>query len=227
MRLVTLPTVFLSLVLMGACAQQASVQQPAVEASARGAAGAQGLQPRASGLDSVSAVFAFDLSGAAVYVAPVEVDYRKRFPSAIGSLHVRDYELDSRDRERLNKLMAETFGEKFLAPRNSHLVANRSQADYVLQLRLEDFALAAPLDPTATWVWRVYTDQSAYGVLAGTLYDRKGNALMRFSDRRDIGENYGALSGAQRFEHFTSVTFWTDMKVDLRRAFASLDRSLR
>lgn len=184
-----------------------------------------GLQPRASGLDSVAAAFAFDLSGAGVYVAPVDIDYTKRFSGPGQPLRARDYELDAKDRARLQELMAQTFSEKFLAPRNSHLVADPQGVDYTLQLRLENFSLAAPLEPTA-WQWRVYTGQSAYGVLVGELYNREGKLVMRFRDRRDIGDRFGG-PGPGRLERFTSVTFWADMKVDLRRAFSSLDKSLR
>jgi len=221
MRNFPLPFVLFSLLLLAACAQRPPVTGQSLSAGAA----ADGLQPRSSGLDEVAAAFAFDLSGASVYVAPVQVDYRKRF-SAPGSLRARDYELDAKDRQKLDALMAQTFSEKFLAPRNSHLAENPANADYRLQLSLENFSLAAPLEPTA-WLWRVYTEQSAYGVLSGTLYDRNGNVVMRFRDRRDIGDQYGALSGPGRFERFTSVTFWADMKVDMRRAFASLDKSLR
>lgn len=216
-----LPLFICALVLLGACSQQ-----PAAPATATPAASeSDGLLPRKSGLDQVSAVFAFDLSGATVYVAPVEIDYTKRFSSAISTLRSRDYELDGKDRARLNDVMAEAFTSRFLAPRNSRLVADRSQADYVLELGLDKFSLAAPLDPLDR-AWWVYVDQSAYGVLTGTLYDRDGNVVMRFRDRRDIGENFGGIGGA-RFERFNNVTFWTDMQVDMRRAFASLDRSLR
>lgn len=218
---VLLPLIICALTLLGACSQQS-----AAPTGPESAAGSDGLVPRASGLDAVSAAFAFDLSGASVYVAPVEIDYTKRFGTGPGHLRTRDYELDAKDRARLRNVMAEAFASRFLTPRNSHLAADRSQADYVLQLGLDNFSLAAPLEPTA-WLWRVYTDQSAYGVLTGTLYDRNGNAVMRFRDRRDIGDNFGGPIGGARFERFTSVTFWSDMRVDSRRAFASLDKSLR
>lgn len=221
MRKFSLPLVLFSLLLVAACAQQPSVTGQPVGAGAT----ADGLQPRASGLDEVSAVFAFDLSGASVYMAPVQIDYVKRFPGP-GVARARDYELDRKDRQRLDELMAQTFSEKFLVPRGSHLASDPARADYTLQLSLEKFSVAAPLDPTATWVWRVYTEQSAYGVLAGTLYDRDGNAVMRFRDRRDIGDDFGGFPSGN-VEVFNSVTFWSDMKVDMRRAFASLDKSLR
>lgn len=216
----TLFVVFL--LFLGACSQQATT--PSTSAGAGTVA--DGLQPRASGLDDVAAVFAFDLNSASVYVAPVEIDYRKRFDRASDQLRARDFELEAKDHEKLNGLMAETFAERFLAPRNSGLAQQRQNADYVLQLRLENFSLSAPLQPSA-FTWRVYTEQSAYGVLTGTLYDRDGNAVMRFSDRRDIGDNFGRGVGGSNLERFTSVTFWSDMKIDMRRAFGSLDKSLR
>lgn len=216
MRIIFL-SLFVPLLLFSGCAQQAAT-------SPAGAVSTGGLQPRASGLDEVAAVFAFDLSGASVYVAPVEIDYRKRFDRASDRLRARDYELDAKDRERLNGLMAQTFAERFLAPRNSRLAPQRQHADYVLKLRLENLSLAAPLEQPA-YAWRVFTERSAYAVLAGTLYDRDGNAVMRFRDRREIGENFGV--GGSDLQRFTSVTFWSDMKVDMRRAFGSLDKSLR
>ncbi|MFC6633251.1 hypothetical protein [Microbulbifer taiwanensis] len=224
MRNFSLPFVLVSLFL-AACAQQPSPQGNALSAAAGADTSAAGLQPRKSGLDQVSAVFAFDLSGASVYVAPVQIDYTKRF-SAPATLRARDYELDQKDRQKLDEVMAQTFSEKFLAPRGSQLAASPANADYTMKLSLENFSLAAPLEPSG-WLWRVYTEQSAYGVLVGTLYDRNGNAVMRFRDRRDFGDTFGTLSGPGRFERFTSVTFWADMRVDLRRAFSSLDRSLR
>ncbi|MBB3062051.1 hypothetical protein [Microbulbifer rhizosphaerae] len=214
---VVFPLFFLfSVLLFSACTQQAAPTE---------AETADGLQPRTSGLDSVAAAFAFDLSGSAVYVVPVEIDYTKRVAGPGQPLRARDYELDARDRARLQELMAEIFSEKFLSPRNSQLVADPQVADYTLQLRLERFSLAAPLEPSA-WLWRVYAEQSAYGVLVGELYNDEGKLMLRFRDRRDIGEKFGGL-GPGRLERFTSVTFWNDMKVDLRRAFSSLDKTLR
>ena len=203
--------------LLAGCAQQLA-QSPEDEAD--------GLLPRKTGLDSVSAAFAFDLSGAKVYLEPVGVEYTKRFPSAGSPLRAEDYEFRDKDIVKLQEVMGETLSERFLAPRQSQLVADKADADYVMQLDLSRFALGAPLDPQP-WLWRVYTDQSAYGTLSGELKDSNGNPVMRFSDRRDIGENFGSLGPGGRFERFTSVTFWRDMKIDLRRAFASLDESLR
>ncbi|WP_295800647.1 hypothetical protein [uncultured Microbulbifer sp.] len=216
-----LALLLLPLALLAGCAQQ-----PASESAAAETATQDGLVPRQTGLDSVSAAYAFDMSGAKVYLEPVQVEYTKRFGRAGSPLRAKDYELDDRDLDKLQELMGQTLSERFLMPRNSQLVANRAEADYVMQLDLSRFSLGAPLDPTP-WLWRVYTDQSAYGVLSGELKDRDGNAVMRFSDRRDIGENFGNLGPNGRFERFTSVTFWSDMKVDMRRAFASLDKSLR
>ncbi|WP_299595121.1 hypothetical protein [uncultured Microbulbifer sp.] len=207
----------LAVVLLTGCAQQ-PVASPEDEAD--------GLLPRKTGLDSVSAAYAFDLSGAKVYLEPVGVEYTKRFRGAGSPLSAKDYELRDKDMARLQEVMGETLSERFLAPRRSELVADKSEADYVMQLDLSRFALGAPLDPQP-WLWRVYTDQSAYGTLSGELQDSSGNPVMRFSDRRDIGENFGGLGPSGRFERFNQVTFWRDMKVDMRRAFASLDESLR
>ena len=207
----------LSFTLLAGCAQQ-PVQSPEDQAD--------GLLPRKTGLDSVSAAYAFDLSGAKVYLEPVGVEYTKRFPGAGSSLRAEDYEFRDKDLVKLQEVMGETLSERFLAPRQSQLVTDKAEADYVMQLDLSRFALGAPLEPQP-WLWRVYTDQSAYGTLSGELKDSNGNAVMRFSDRRDIGENFGNLGPGGRFERFTSVTFWRDMKVDMRRAFASLDESLR
>ncbi|MCW8126817.1 hypothetical protein [Microbulbifer halophilus] len=222
MRNLLLSCFVFSLLLSAGCARQAAAPAAPVAVPAA----ADGLQARASGLDQVAAVFAFDLSGASVYVAPVEIDYRKRFDRATDKLRARDYELETKDREKLNGLMAETFAERFLAPRNSRLAQRRQNADYVLKLRLENFSLSAPLEPSAHY-WRVYTQQSAYAVLTGTLYDRDGNPVMRFRDRREIGDNFGRGVRGSNLDRFTSVTFWSDMKVDMRRAFGSLDKSLR
>lgn len=211
----------LPLALLAGCAQQSAAPTPATEIASE-----DGLVPRKTGLDSVSAAYAFDMSGAKVYLEPVGIAYTKRFGRPGSPLRAKDYELDEKDLVKLQELMGQTLTERFLAPRNSQLVATKAEADYVMKLDLSRFALGAPLESTP-WLWRVYTDQSAYGVLSGELRDRDGNAVMRFSDRRDIGENFGNLGPNGRFERFTSVTFWTDMKVDMRRAFASLDKSLR
>nr|WP_010131757.1 hypothetical protein [Microbulbifer agarilyticus] len=185
-----------------------------------------GLVPRKTGLDSVSAAFAFDLSGAKVYLEPVAVEYTRRSPSAGSPLRPKDYELRNKDLVKLQALLGETLSERFLQPRQSELVADRAEADYVMQLDLSRFALGAPIDPMVS-PWRSYTTQSAHGVLSGELTDTNGNPVMRFSDRRDIGENFGSLGPHGRLERFNNVTFWSDMRVDLRRAFASLNESLR
>ncbi|WP_066961249.1 hypothetical protein [Microbulbifer sp. Q7] len=213
----TLSLLLFTALFLAGCAQQ-PVATPEDEAD--------GLLPRQTGLDHVSAAYAFDLSGAKVYLEPVGVEYTKRFPRAGSPLRAKDYELRDKDMVRLQEVMGEAVSERFLAPRRSELVADRAEADYVFQLDLSHFSLGAPLEPQA-YLWRVYTDQSAYGTLSGELKDSNGNPVMRFSDRRDIGENFGNLGPGGRFERFTSVTFWRDMKVDLRRAFASLDESLR
>lgn len=212
-----------------ACAQQPAPRALAPQAPEPEARVTDdGLTPRQSRLDNLAAAFAFDLSGARVYMPPVQVDYARRSPTAraTGSRLRRDHELRERDLQRLQELMVQTVNERFLAPRNSQLVDDARNADYTLQLRLESFALSAPLDPPPE-LWRVYTEQSAWGTLAGDLYDREGNLVMRFSDRRDIGESFGGIGPGGRLERFTSVSFWADMRQDLRRAFASLDRDLR
>ncbi|WP_444928730.1 hypothetical protein ACJJIF_12725 [Microbulbifer sp. SSSA002] len=221
-RIFILPLLGMAL-LVGACAHQSGEggePEPAAQTDSLG------LLPRSSTLDEVAAAFAFDISGASVFIAPVKVDYTKRFSSVARSRYrEKDYELDEKDMQQMNALLAKTFTEKFLAPRNSTVTENPQQADYTLSLSLEKFSVAAPLDPSP-WTWRIYTEQSAYGVLVGTLYDRKGNAVMHFRDRRDIGENLAAYGPAGRLERFTSVTFWADMRIDMRRAFASLNRTL-
>ncbi|MCH9690846.1 MAG: hypothetical protein K0U59_02095 [Gammaproteobacteria bacterium] len=209
-----LPTLILAL--FAGCAQQRSFDETAAK---------DGLEVRKTGLDSVAAAYAFDMSGAKVYLEPLIIEYSKQYPRD-RPLTAKDYELDQKDVNRLQELMAATFNQKFLTPRNSSLIAEQQQADYTLQLKLEKFSLAAPLTPSP-WLWRVYTDQSAYGVLSGELRDRNGNLVMRFRDRRDIGENFGSFGFNGDFERFTSVTFWADMRTDLRRAFTSLDKALR
>lgn len=220
LRTTLLALLAVPLALVGGCAQQPATGEASTEAAASG-----GLVPRKTGLDSVSAAYAFDMSGAKVYLEPVRIEYTKQFRKP-DLLRAKAYELDGRDLQKLQDVMAQTLSERFLAPRQSQLVSSRAEADYVMQLDLSRFSLGAPLDPSP-WVWRVYTDQAAYGVLSGELRDRGGNTVMRFSDRRDIGENFGGPGVDGRFEQFNSVTFWSDIKVDMRRAFASLDQSLR
>ncbi|MFV8781272.1 hypothetical protein ACNKU7_02510 [Microbulbifer sp. SA54] len=210
----------LPLALVAGCAQQGSVD--GIDAQSVD----DGLLPRKTGLDSVSAAYAFDLGGAKVFLEPVNIEYRKRYHSIGSPLRDKDYELEDKDLARLQELMGETLAEAFLAPRRSELVENRADADYVLQLDLKRFALAAPLDPSA-WITRVYADNSADGTLVGELKDSEGNPVMRFSDRREIGDNLGAFGTMNRYERFNRVTFWSDMKIDMRRAFSSLDKSLR
>ncbi|WP_444937106.1 hypothetical protein ACJJIW_08560 [Microbulbifer sp. JMSA004] len=221
-RIFVLPLIGLAL-LVGACAQNPS---KVGESKLAVQEDSQGLVPRSSSLDEVAAAFAFDMSGSKVFIAPVQIDYTKRFSSVPRTRYrEKDYELDDRDLQQMNALLVKTFAEKFLEPRNSVIAEEQEEADYTLSLSLEKFSVAAPLDPSP-WTWRVYTEQSAYGVLVGTLYDREGNAVMRFRDRRDIGENFGAYGPGGRLERFTSVTFWSDMRVDMGRAFASLNRTL-
>lgn len=220
----------LLLPILGAAAILVACAQPgpsglAVGGPQPGVTGA-GLQVRSGGLDRVAAAFAFDLSNTSVYVAPVQVQYRERSGDVRARLRARDFELDTRERERLQRVMEESFSERFLQPRNSGLAASPAQAGYRLQLRLENFALSAPLE-TPTGTRRVLTEQSAYGVLAGELYDREGNLVMQFRDRRDIGENPGSLFGGGQLQQFSGPVFWADMRADMRRAFSSLDRALR
>ena len=184
-----------------------------------------GLLPRSSGMDSLEAVYAFDVSGASVFVQPLQIDYRSPSNTGPRPLSERNARLDASEQARMQQLMAQTFTERFLAPRGSRLVVDPGKADYRLQLRLENFALAGPLQPP-TAQRRIFADQSAYGVLVGTLYDRDGNVVMRFRDRREIGERGGNI-GPGSLHIFSGATFWGDMRMDMRRAFSTLDRSLR
>lgn len=186
---------------------------------------ASGLLPRPSGLDSVEAVYALDVSGASVSVQPLQIDYRAPSETGPRPLSERSARLDASEQARLQELMAQAFAERFLAPRGSKLALDPGKADYRLQLRLENFALAGPLQPP-TAQRRIFADQSAYGVLVGTLYDRDGNLVMRFRDRREIGERGGNI-GPGSLHIFSGATFWSDMRMDMRRAFSTLDRSLR
>ena len=199
------------------------VQNPAVDPTA---ADEDGLVPQASGLDSVSAAFAFDLSGARVYLEPLGIEYNRRFSDIGSPFRAEDYELKEKDVAKLQELMGRTLGERFLAPRNSELVTDPADADYTMQLDLRRFSIGAPLDSSTSMMLRVYTDRSAWGTLTGELRDSQGNPVMRFSDRRDVGDNFGAF-GPTRFDQFNRVTFWHDMRIDLNRAFSSLDKSLQ
>ncbi|GAB2874177.1 hypothetical protein ACCI51_06025 [Microbulbifer echini] len=213
-KLLYLP-LFLFSVILAACSQQTAVAERS-----------DGLQARPSQLDEVAAAFALDLGGARVYIAPAEIEYSKRFSSPFRR-HYRekDYQLDLRERQRLDALLAQAFTEKLLKPRNARQVLEQVEADYTLSISLQRFSLAAPLEPSP-WAWRIYTEQSAYAELKGTLYNRDGSAVMHFRDRRDIGENLGSAGPGGRLQRFTNVTFWSDLRVDMRRAFASLDKSL-
>ncbi|WP_141398490.1 MULTISPECIES: hypothetical protein [Microbulbifer] len=184
-----------------------------------------GLQPRSSSLDQVSAVFALDLSGARVYVAPLEIDYRRQRPSSMQPLGLRNRELSSGDRARLQEVMEQAFAERFLGRRGGRLTPDSRTADYTLRLRLDNFYLPAPLEQT-TRLRQVFSESVAYGTLAGTLYDRQGNAVLQFRDRREFG---GTLAGAggERLQRFSPPAFWADMRMDIRRIFDSLDQSLR
>lgn len=87
-----LSPLLLSLALLAGCAQQPVVNPEDAK---------DGLLPRQTGLDSVSAAYAFDLSGAKVYLEPVGVAYNKRSPNPGSPLRAEDYELDEKDLARL------------------------------------------------------------------------------------------------------------------------------
>ena len=114
----------LPLALLAGCAQQSVEQRPAAATASD-----DGLVPRQTGLDSVSAAYAFDMSGAKVYLEPVGVAYTKRFGRPGSPLRAKDYELADKDLEKLQDLMGQTLTERFLAPRNSQLVASTAEAD--------------------------------------------------------------------------------------------------
>ncbi|GMG87895.1 hypothetical protein [Biformimicrobium ophioploci] len=180
---------------------------------------------RASGLDHVATVFAFDLAGASVFVAEPELEYRRRSSSDFPRHSPEDFELDDRNRARLRDVMETAFAESFLAPRRSTVAASVDEADYRMQFGFEDFGIAAPLDLEP--MTRYYAQYSASGKLYGRLYDREGNLVMEFNDRRDIGDNWGRGMNGGNLDRFTRITFWSDMRNDMRKAFKSLDRALQ
>ncbi|SHF88184.1 hypothetical protein SAMN04487965_2842 [Microbulbifer donghaiensis] len=222
----------IALLFLPACTQQPRSSGSALSASGAGAhaairseAGGEGLVPRRSGLDAVAAAPALNLSGASVYVAPLEIDYRSQDASSIQPLGFRNRTLNDSERARLQQTMAQAFAENFLAPRGGRLAASSGAADYTLRLRLDNFYLPAPLEQT-TRLRQVFSESVAYGTLAGTLYDRRGKAVLQFRDRREFGDTFTG-SGGERLQRFSPPAFWGDMRMDLRRAFSSLDRSLR
>ncbi|SEA09388.1 hypothetical protein [Microbulbifer marinus] len=232
MRNVFLPLVLASPLFLAACGQQPAVSGDALSASGAGAhaairseAGARGLLPRRSGLDAVAAAPALNLSGASVYLAPLEIDYRSQDASSLQPIGFRNRTLDASERARLQQTMAQAFAENFLGPRGGRLAAGSGAADYTLRLRLTNFYLPAPLEQT-TRLRQVFSESVAYGTLSGTLYDRSGNVVLQFRDRREFGDTF-AGSGGERLQRFSPPAFWADMRMDLRRAFSSLDRSLR
>ncbi|WP_237067551.1 hypothetical protein [Microbulbifer guangxiensis] len=187
--------------------------------------GAGGLQPRSSRLDQVNAVFALDLSGARVHVAPLEIRYRRQSAGSVQPLGWRNRELDASDRQRLQGLAEEAFAQRFLGRRGGRLTPDARTADYTLRLALDDFLLPAPLEQT-TRLRQVFTESVAYGTLSGSLYDRQGNLVLEFRDRREFGENFAGPGGTS-LQRFSPPAFWADMRMDMRSIFTSLDRSLR
>ncbi|WP_345550610.1 hypothetical protein [Microbulbifer aestuariivivens] len=202
-----------------------------VAGAAGSVVGSGGLQSRSSSLDNVSAVFALDLSGASVYVAPLEIRYRPRPPGALQNsvigLDARKRELDSADRARLQEVMEQAFAGQFLGPRGARLTSQRRGANYTLRLRLDDFYLPAPLQPTSG-LQQVFSEGVASGTLAGTLYDREGNPVLQFSERRQFGDHLAGFAGpgGASLQRFSPPAFWAGMRMDLRHIFAGLNRSL-
>ncbi|WP_193162109.1 hypothetical protein [Microbulbifer hainanensis] len=185
---------------------------------------AAALQPRAGGLDQVNAVSPLDLSGATVYVAPLEIDYRSSASQGKQPLGFSNRTLDADARARLQETMAQAFAERFLSARGGRLVSDARAADYTLHLRLEKFYLPAPLEQT-THLREVFSESSAYGTLSGTLSDARGSVVLQFRDRREFGEDFPSL-GPGRLQRFSPPSFWADMRMDLRRAFGSLHKSV-
>ncbi|WP_346837725.1 hypothetical protein [Microbulbifer sp. SAOS-129_SWC] len=198
---------------------------PATTAQPRAPASASGLVARGGGLDQVAVATGLNLNGAAVYVAPIAISYRS--PAAAGTqpLGFRNRTLDADALARLNDTVAQAFAERFLAPRGARLVSSADAADYTLHLRLDDFFLPAPLQQT-TRLREVFSEHTAYGTLSGSLSDSRGRVALQFRDRREFGESFANLS-SDRLKLFSPPAFWADMRTDLRRAFSSLDRSLR
>ena len=185
---------------------------------------AAALQPRAGGLDQVSAMSPLDLGGATVYVAPLEIDYRSTASQGKQPLGFSNRTLDAGARARLQETMAQAFAERFLSARGGRLVSDAGGADYTLHLRLEKFYLPAPLEQT-TRLREVFSESSAYGTLSGTLSDARGGVVLQFRDRREFGEDFPSL-GPGRLQRFSPPSFWADMRMDLRRAFGSLHQSV-
>jgi len=207
---------------VGGCTGQST---PAVSPRPDSSVGTAGLAQRASGLDRVAAASGLNLGGAAVYVAPVEISYRSPAAEGTQPLGFRNRTLDTDARTRLQEAVTQAFAERVLAPRGARLAAGAGAADYTLHVRLDDFFLPAPLEQT-TRLREVFSQNSAYGTLSGTLSEGSGRVVLQFSDRREFGESFSNL-GSDRLQLFSPPAFWADMRMDMRRAFGSLDKSLQ
>jgi len=152
-----------------------------------------------------------------VVVAPLHIEYPKKRRDLRPYYRNSDFQLSPRDIELLQKTIADTFTASWFKKRHWQLVTDPASADIRLNIDLKDFWLVAPLRENIA-VYRTFAEESARFTLSGHVERvSDGQRLIEFSDKRKVRQ-LGTQPG--RFERFTTITFWRDMRLELG-SFAS------
>jgi len=158
-----------------------------------------------------------------VAIAPLHIDYPKKRRDLPPYYRDSDFQLTPRDIELLQKTITETFTTSWFAKRHWQLVTDPAAADIRLVVELKDFWLVAPLKENIL-VHQTFTEESVRFTLAGRIERASdGQHLIEFSDKRKVRQ-LGTPPG--RFERFTVVTFWRDIRIELASFASQLNRLL-
>lgn len=197
---------------------------PAAKGASTGAASA-GLTEVKSQLDTVRVLP--DAFGASrplkIAVMPLQVEYPKRRRDLQPYYRESDFQLSTKDVERLQKTLSQAFADTWFKQQQWQLVTDPATADLKLFVHFKEFWLAAPLKEDIN-VSRTYTEESARFTLSGRI-ERAGDQqrIVEFSDKRRLRQLGGPRG---RMDRFNVVTFWRDMRLDLDNIARQLERSV-
>jgi hypothetical protein len=177
---------------------------------------------RGTSLDTLKVLpSAFDTAALKIAIVPVHVEYSKQKHDPQPYYRETDFQLNERDVALLQQTVAEAFTKAWFEKRHWQLVTDPATADIRLVIEFKELWLAAPLNESIH-VAKTYTEESARFTLAGRIERTSDQQhLTEFSDKRRLRQ-----LGMQpnRFERFSAVTFWRDMRRELDTVAGQLNR---
>jgi hypothetical protein len=206
------PVIMLSALLAGACANAPS--KPSKD----------GLQPFAlSQFDEVYRRPDVDFGRwRTLYVEAPQIAYDRGSRGDTRYRDSEDYELDERELKQVHEKLVQAIEAEWGRVHGWKLVDEPGPDTLVLQTRLSDFYLYAPLRDDYPGRRRTYTRESSRFVLEARLFASDGELLLESRDRRVTGQRDG-----RQLSLSSSVFFWGQLSRDFQRWAGQLRPALK